>query len=151
MKVHEFFSPHFTMQELTRSQRFPFVANIPTEEVVGNLQALCDNVLEPLRRVWKAPIYVNSAYRCRRLNKLVGGNSYNEFIAHALGILQKVEVANVEEVEYASGVTYFRLFHFYSTPLSESNVPYFNQIKNIYCSVLVNVRRCGVNTLERSG
>ena len=73
MKQHEFFSPHFTMQELTRSQRFPFVANIPTEEVVGNLQALCDNVLEPLRRVWKAPIYVNSAYRCRRLNKLVGG------------------------------------------------------------------------------
>ncbi len=82
MKVHEFFSPHFTMEELTRSRRFPFVANIPTEEVVGNLQALCDNVLEPLRRVWKAPIYVNSAYRCRRLNKLVGGVRSSQ---HCLG------------------------------------------------------------------
>lgn len=37
------------------------------------LTALVDNVLDPLRRAWGAPITVTSGYRCTRLNAAVGG------------------------------------------------------------------------------
>ena len=38
-----------------------------------NLTALVDNVLDPLRELYGAPIYISSGYRCAKLNKAVGG------------------------------------------------------------------------------
>lgn len=37
------------------------------------VQKLVNSLLDPVRRVLQAPIYVNSGYRCKRHNKAVGG------------------------------------------------------------------------------
>jgi uncharacterized protein YcbK (DUF882 family) len=66
---------HFTIHELTRSTtaRLRGIDNTPSQQVINNLTALVDNVLDPLREAWGKPIHVNSGYRCPRLNKAVGG------------------------------------------------------------------------------
>lgn len=66
---------HFTIQELTRSATATRkgIDNTPSQQVIDNLTALVDNVLDPLREAWGKPIHVNSGYRCPELNKAVGG------------------------------------------------------------------------------
>ncbi|MBQ6279096.1 MAG: peptidase M15 [Muribaculaceae bacterium] len=66
---------YFTIEELTRSTtaRLRNIDNTPSQQVIENLTALVDNVLDPLREAWGKPIRVNSGYRCQALNKAVGG------------------------------------------------------------------------------
>ena len=66
---------HFTISEMLKSetaikQRLWNGANLEVEE---NLRALVDEVLDPLRERYGKPIYVNSGFRCPKLNRLVGG------------------------------------------------------------------------------
>lgn len=53
-------------------------SNIPPAgvfiDIVDNLDALCVNVLEPARKLYGAPIYVNSGYRSPSVNLAVGGS-----------------------------------------------------------------------------
>ena len=66
---------YFTINELTRSTtaRLNSIDNTPSQQVINNLAALVDNVLDPLREAWGKPIHVNSGYRCQALNTAVGG------------------------------------------------------------------------------
>lgn len=66
---------HFTLDELTRSAtaRRLGIDNTPTRQAAVNLERLVDNLLDPLREAYGAPIYVNSGYRCPALNRAVGG------------------------------------------------------------------------------
>lgn len=66
---------YFTIKELTRSTTAQLrgIDNTPSQQVIDNLTALVENVLDPLREAWGAPIHVNSGYRCVALNKAVGG------------------------------------------------------------------------------
>lgn len=66
---------YFTIKELTRSTTAQLrgIDNTPSQQVINNLTALVDNVLDPLRQAWGKPIHVNSGYRCPELNKAVGG------------------------------------------------------------------------------
>ncbi|WP_231477570.1 D-Ala-D-Ala carboxypeptidase family metallohydrolase [Prevotella sp. HUN102] len=96
-------SPHFTVGEMLRSgiaiQRN--IKNVPSahpedgltdEEMIRNLRALCVNVLEPLRRR-VGRVIVTSGYRCKQLNKAVGGvpNSL-----HIRGMAVDIHVSNME-------------------------------------------------------
>jgi len=47
--------------------------SIPSPEVRANIGALARNVLQPLRDDLKALVIVESGYRCKQLNQLVGG------------------------------------------------------------------------------
>lgn len=47
---------------------------ITTFEVRDSIKALAENVLQPLRDVWGKPLYINSGYRNKELNLLVGGS-----------------------------------------------------------------------------
>ncbi|MGN0214020.1 MAG: D-Ala-D-Ala carboxypeptidase family metallohydrolase [Muribaculaceae bacterium] len=49
------------------------IDNTPSADAKAALARLVENVLDPLREAFGAPIYVNSGYRCRLLNTLVGG------------------------------------------------------------------------------
>ena len=42
-------------------------------DVQANIEALVNNVLDPVREAYGKPIYVNSGYRCEKHNKVVGG------------------------------------------------------------------------------
>lgn len=68
---------YFTINELTRSStaKRKGINNSPNSIIKQNLEALIDNVLDPLREKWGAPIIVSSGYRCPALNKAVGGAS----------------------------------------------------------------------------
>lgn len=66
---------YFTINELTKSPAAIRLGinNKPTAEITAALQRLVNNVLDPLREAWGAPIIVTSGYRSPKLNKAVGG------------------------------------------------------------------------------
>ena len=74
-KIIEKAMKYFTINELCRSETASKhkIDNTPSAEIIANLTALVDNVLDPLREAWGRPIIVTSGYRCEALNKLVGG------------------------------------------------------------------------------
>lgn len=76
---------YFTLRELTRSAtaKRMGIDNTPNDDVIANLQKLCTNVLDPLRKQYRQPIRVSSGYRCPDLNKAVGGAPFS---AHMTGL-----------------------------------------------------------------
>ena len=73
---------YFTIEELTRSATAKRLGidNAPTKSVRANLTALGENILDPLREAWGAPIVVTSGYRCAKLNKAVGGATNSQHL-----------------------------------------------------------------------
>lgn len=61
---------HFKLSEFTRSGTTSKynIPNVPNEEQIANLKALCVNVLEPLRQWYGKPIVIGSGYRCPAVN-----------------------------------------------------------------------------------
>lgn len=68
-------SENFTLYELIYSitANANGINNTPSKESIKNLQALCQNVLQPLRWHLGVPIIITSGYRCPVLNKKIGG------------------------------------------------------------------------------
>ena len=66
---------HFSIEEFERSERAKRLGidNTVPKALRPNIQALCENVLEPVRQHFGVPIYISSGYRCPRLNKVVNG------------------------------------------------------------------------------
>lgn len=66
---------HFTIEEMYASQTAKRLGidNKPNVQHMINLVYLCAYVLEPLRVAMNEPIKIGSGYRCRKLNKAVGG------------------------------------------------------------------------------
>ena len=66
---------YFTIRELTKSATAARkgINNSPNAAIVTSLTALIDNILDPLREKFGAPIIVTSGYRCPALNRAVGG------------------------------------------------------------------------------
>lgn len=70
-------SSHFTLEELTRSQTAlrTGIDNTPTPTQIGQLQRLCETLLEPVRDLLGVPLHIDSGFRCPTLNAAVGGAS----------------------------------------------------------------------------
>ena len=67
---------HFTLEEFTFSStaKARGIDNtVSNHRVIENLKNLCEQVLEPLRSYANQPITISSGYRCKALNKVVGG------------------------------------------------------------------------------
>lgn len=66
---------YFTMNELIASATAKRlgIPNVPTWREAENLRLLVENVLDPLREAWGAPIIVTSGFRSKMLNEMVGG------------------------------------------------------------------------------
>ena len=66
---------YFSVEELTSSataQR-EGIDNRPPTSAYHLLHVLVEQLLDPIREAWGAPILVSSGYRCKELNALVGG------------------------------------------------------------------------------
>lgn len=71
---------YFTINELCKSKTAARkkIDNTPTEAVKKRLTLLIELILDPLREAYGAPIIVDSAYRCPKLNRAVGGSSTSQ-------------------------------------------------------------------------
>lgn len=87
---------YFTIEELCKSTKAKQhnIDNTPTEEVKNNLEELINNLLDPIREKWGGPITVNSGYRCKELNKLVGGAKTSD---HLYGFAADITVGDKEK------------------------------------------------------
>lgn len=87
---------YFTISELCKSDTANArgIDNTQTDDVKENLEALIENVLDPLREWYGKPIYVNSGYRNPILNRAVGGVSNSQ---HVKGEAADIDVHNTEE------------------------------------------------------
>lgn len=89
-------SPHFTLEELTRtSQPFP---NVPGPKALVSLKVLCVAILEPVRAHFGKPVHINSGYRSPKVNAAVGSKPTSQ---HALGEAADIEIPGVPTVEVA--------------------------------------------------
>lgn len=69
-------SKNFSYREFEASEtadRYGIANNIVTSEVRNAVKALVLDVLQPLRDAWGKALHINSGYRCRMVNELVGG------------------------------------------------------------------------------
>lgn len=73
---------NFTLNELIYSTTAEKnkIDNTPSQSVIKNLKALCENVLQPLRNNLGCPIVITSGFRCAVLNKRVGGASNSQHL-----------------------------------------------------------------------
>ena len=69
-------SQHFSLREMTRSQVASRLGidNTPDESAIKNMMALCEHVLEPIRRHFDTPFSPSSGYRCPELNQAIRGS-----------------------------------------------------------------------------
>lgn len=65
---------YFNIKEMTSSQTADLhhIDNTPTKEVVENLKKVM-YILDIVRTYIEKPIFINSGYRCKKLNEIVGG------------------------------------------------------------------------------
>lgn len=87
-------SRHFSLAEFTRSATAIEygIDNNPHATVIMALQALCTNVLEPLRERFGV-IRITSGYRCRMLNEAIGGSRTSQ---HLTGEAADIHVGSRE-------------------------------------------------------
>ena len=101
-------SPHFTLAELTRSEAATRMGldNTPSPDVIVNLRALCEKVLEPLRVAIGKPLRVNSGYRGPLANTAVGGSNTSQ---HSKGEAADVEVDGMDNTQLAKKIIELKL------------------------------------------
>ena len=70
-------SNNFTLEEMTFSEQAlrKGIDNTPDEAAKANLVRLCEEVLEPARKLLGCPIHVNSGYRSPAINEAVGSTA----------------------------------------------------------------------------
>lgn len=100
-------SKHISIKEATRSNTAERLGidNFPNSPTLVNMQALAENVFEPLRKHFGHPIYITSFYRSPELNRAIGGSSKSQ---HCSG--QAIDIDDVIG--------------------SSTNADFFNYIKN---------------------
>lgn len=78
---------YFTISEFVRSETADRrgIDNKLPKELLPNVQALINNVLDPLREAYGKPITVTSGYRCEALNKAVGGSKTSDHLTACAG------------------------------------------------------------------
>ena len=90
---------------------------IPSFEVRDSVLALVRKVLQPLRDIYQKPMKVNSGYRCRELNEIVGGVPTSQ---HRLG--------EAADIHTGSPLETFRLAH-----LAKSTPEIWAEIDQLIC------------------
>lgn len=85
-------SKHISLKEATKSNTAERlgIENFPNNDTLIQMQALAENIFEPLREHVGGPIYITSFYRSPELNKAIGGSSKSQ---HCLG--QAIDVDDV--------------------------------------------------------
>lgn len=108
---------NFSLHEMTKSETAIRLGmeNTPTDEVIANLRALCEQVLQPVREHYGKGVKVNSGYRAPEVNAAVGGSKTSD---HCKGQAADIEIPGVPNAELAQWI--------------EANLPYTQLILEFY-------------------
>ena len=90
---------HFSISELTYSTKAKelHIDNTPFSlTIIDNLTDLTENILDPIRDAWNAPLIITSGYRSDALNKAVGGSKTS---AHRYGLAVDVVPKNMADFD----------------------------------------------------
>jgi len=87
-------SRHFTLAELTVTKSK--YLNIPNQQQILALEALCDNVLEKIREHYRLPVIINSGFRSPEVNSAAGGSPTSQ---HLRGEAADIEVPTVPNAD----------------------------------------------------
>lgn len=92
-------SENFSLAELTKSETAirKGIDNTADEIIIGHLQALVDNVLQPVRDKFGS-VKVTSGYRSPLLNSSIGGSKVSQ---HCYGFAADFEVTGMDNKELA--------------------------------------------------
>jgi zinc D-Ala-D-Ala carboxypeptidase len=92
-------SKNFTLSEFLISQTASRLGidNTPSQQVIDNLTALCQNILQPLRDKF-GPVVISSGYRSPQLNKAIGGAANSQ---HMLGQAADIHMPSMANDELA--------------------------------------------------
>ena len=84
---------HFTIKELSKSSTASRlgIKNEPGKKETENLEALVENILDPLREAYGKPIIVGSGFRCAKLNKAVGGATSSQHMTGEAADIRSVQ------------------------------------------------------------
>lgn len=87
----ELFTKNFSYDELIASATAKRLGldNTPTPEEKERLRQLAEDILQPIRDAWRAPIVVTSGFRSEEVNKAVGGVKTSQ---HRLGEAADIKV-----------------------------------------------------------
>lgn len=99
---------HFTIEEFLQSAtaRAHGIDMTPPPAVAASLEALCANVLDPLRERLGQPVRVSSGYRPPALNPLVGGANSSQ---HTAGEAADISVNGMTPKELCEAIIKFGL------------------------------------------
>ena len=132
VNMDEPLAEHFSLGEMLRSYTADLLGinNIPTQEQVDNLRALCQYVLEPVRRKFGV-ILISSGFRNQRLNYAVGGAPQSQ---HLRGEAADIFVATPEQGD--------KIFAYIRDNLPFDQLLYEHKVRNGYRWIHVSyVRR----------
>lgn len=95
-------SPNFYLAEFTTSQAAERAGldNDPGPTEIANLQALVNNVLQPLRDAMGEPLIVSSGYRSPQVNELIGGAMESQHLAGEAADIQIFGIDNRDLAQY---------------------------------------------------
>lgn len=96
-----YISPHFTMQEATKSNAAVVAAanNWPmSQQLINNIVLIARTVLEPIRSYYDIPFSPQSWYRSTEVNRIVGGVPTS---FHTTGLAVDIELPGINNKELA--------------------------------------------------
>ena len=97
-------SENFTLFEFTHSTKADALGldNTPNAMQIANMQAWCDQIGEPIRKHYNAPVRITSGFRCPELNRAVGGASNSQ---HLFGQAADIHIDGVRNDDLWNFIT----------------------------------------------
>lgn len=96
-------SKNFNYKEFEKSdtaKKFGIINVINTSEIRDSIKALVIEVLQPLRDAWGKPLSINSGYRCKKLNEVVGGVETSQHCKGEAADISCSEPAKLAQLAY---------------------------------------------------
>ena len=97
-------SNHFTLYELARVDKYGS-SNYPGSKELVNLTYGVTMILEPLRLYIGKPIIINSGYRNKRINALIGGVSNSQ---HLTGCAADIRLSIQDDKLFSHTIEFLR-------------------------------------------
>ena len=111
-------SNHITIEEATQSPTAlrMGIKNVPNEEELEAMKYVAENLFEPIREWYNAPIKINSFFRCVALNKAVKGSlTSGHVLGNSIDISggNKIENKKIFDFIKTSGLNYDQVINEY--------------------------------------